>query len=70
MPVSVRICRPDALLPPPRHRRLNDRPPARLDLLDSLDGAQQRDAAAWKNTFFHRRPGRMHGVIDAILALL
>src|SRR6266446_5395218 len=34
-----------------------------------LGGAQQGDAAARHDAFFHRRTGRMHRVINAILAL-
>ena len=35
-----------------------------------LGGAQQGDAAARHDAFFNRRTGRMHRVINAILALL
>src|SRR5260221_810056 len=37
--------------------------------LEVLGGSQQRDAAARHNAFFHRRTGRMHRVINTILAL-
>ena len=39
-------------------------------LLERLGGAQQRDAAAWQDAFLDGGAGRMHGIIDAILALL
>src|SRR5450759_2686301 len=35
-----------------------------------MGGTQQSDAAAWHDTFLNRRTGRMHRVINAILALL
>src|SRR5260221_13140676 len=38
--------------------------------LEVLGGAQQRDAAARHDALFHRCTGRMHRVINAILALL
>jgi len=38
--------------------------------LEVLGGPQQGDAAARHDAFFHRRTGRMHRVINAILALL
>ena len=38
--------------------------------LERLAGTQQSDAASWKNAFLDRRAGRVHGVIDAVLALL
>ena len=38
--------------------------------LEGLAGAQQRDAAARQDAFLDRGAGRMHRVIDAILALL
>src|SRR6202166_3081440 len=38
--------------------------------LELLGGAQQGDAAARYDAFFDRRTGRMHRVINAILALL
>src|ERR1700730_13396746 len=38
--------------------------------LELLGGAQQGDAAARDDAFFHGRTGRMHRVINAILALL
>src|ERR1700737_1640170 len=41
-----------------------------LDALQLLGGAQQGDAAARHDAFFNRRTGRMHRVINAILALL
>ena len=37
---------------------------------ERLDGAQQRDAAARQDAFLDRGAGRMHRVVDAILALL
>src|SRR5882672_8348587 len=37
--------------------------------LEVLGGTQQGDAAARHDAFFHRRTGRMHRVINAILAL-
>src|ERR1700680_2499129 len=37
--------------------------------LEVLGGAQQRDAAARHNAFLNRRTGRMHRIINAILAL-
>src|SRR6266436_2176530 len=37
--------------------------------LEMFRGTQQGDAAAGNDAFFHRRAGRMHRVIDAILAL-
>ena len=40
------------------------------DLLQRLDGAQQRNAAARQDAFLDRRAGRVHGVIHAVLALL
>ena len=40
------------------------------DALEHLGGAQQRDAAAWQDAFLDGGAGRMHGIIDAILALL
>src|SRR5262249_48681958 len=39
-------------------------------LLDRLDGAQERDAAAGQHAFLDRGAGRVHRVVDAILALL
>ena len=42
----------------------------RADLLERLAGAQQRNAAARQDAFLDRGAGRVHGVIDAILALL
>src|SRR3954452_13076868 len=41
-----------------------------LDALQLLGGAQQGDAAARHDAFFNRRTGRMHRVINAVLALL
>ena len=41
-----------------------------LDALERFDGAQQRDAAARQDTFLDRGAGRMHRIIDPILALL
>src|SRR4249919_3805406 len=38
--------------------------------LEMLGGAQQGDAAARQNAFFYGRAGRMHRVINTILALL
>src|SRR5207237_1353404 len=38
--------------------------------LEMLGGTQQSDAAARYDAFFNRRAGRMHRVINAILALL
>src|SRR3989440_11940287 len=38
--------------------------------LEMLGGTQQSDAAARHDAFFNRRAGRMHRVINAILALL
>src|SRR5712671_1224239 len=38
--------------------------------LEVLGGAQQGDAAARHDAFFNRRTGRMHRVVNAILALL
>src|SRR6478735_1960268 len=38
--------------------------------LEVQGGAQQRDAAARDDAFFHSRAGRVHRVIHAILALL
>ena len=40
------------------------------DLLERLGGAQQRDAAARQDAFLDRGAGRVHRVVDAILALL
>ena len=40
------------------------------DALQHLGGAQQRDATAWQDAFLDSRTGRVHGIIDAILALL
>src|SRR5467141_2625096 len=40
-----------------------------LDALELLGGAEQGDAAARHDAFFNRRTGRMHRVINAILAL-
>src|SRR6266702_6295539 len=37
--------------------------------LKVLGGTQQRNAAAWQDTFFNRRAGRMHRIVHAILAL-
>ena len=42
----------------------------RAQLLQHLGGAQQRDAAARQDAFLDRGAGRMHRVVDAILALL
>src|SRR4051812_27107968 len=41
-----------------------------LDRVKSLDGVQQSHAATRYDALFHGRAGRMHRVIDAILALL
>src|SRR6266481_6161950 len=41
-----------------------------LDALELLGGTEQGDAAARNDAFFNRRTGRMHRVINAILALL
>src|SRR5258707_7693830 len=41
-----------------------------LDALELLGGAQQGDAAARYDAFLNRRTGRMHRVVNAILALL
>src|SRR6266487_1703566 len=41
-----------------------------LDALELLGGTEQGDAAARHDAFFNRRAGRMHRVINAILALL
>src|SRR5467141_1129755 len=41
-----------------------------LDALELLGGAQQGDAAARHDAFFNRRTGRMHRVVNAVLALL
>src|SRR5579862_8615335 len=41
-----------------------------LDAPQSFGGAQKRDAAARQDAFLDRGAGRMHRVIDAILALL
>src|SRR6476619_1486254 len=41
-----------------------------LDALELLGGAQQGDAAARYDAFFNRRTGRMHRVVNAVLALL
>src|SRR6202521_5954819 len=41
-----------------------------LKLLDRLAGAQQRDTAARQYAFLDCGPGRMHGIVDAVLALL
>src|SRR3981081_2154529 len=40
------------------------------EALELLGGAQQGDAAARHDAFFNRRTGRMHRVINAVLALL
>ncbi len=40
------------------------------DALELLGGTEQGDAAARHDAFLDRRAGRMHRVIDAILALL
>src|SRR5712692_8232310 len=40
------------------------------DLLELLGSAEQGDAAARHDAFFNRRTGRMHRVVNAILALL
>src|SRR6516165_2439459 len=42
----------------------------RPNALEMLGGAEQGDAAARQNAFLDRRAGRMHRVINAILALL
>src|SRR6185437_10812604 len=42
----------------------------RAYFLERLAGAQECNAAARKNAFLDRRPGRVHGVIHAVLALL
>src|SRR5271168_736380 len=41
-----------------------------LKLLDRFPGAQQRDTAAWQDAFLDCSAGRMHSVVDAVLALL
>src|SRR3954464_11980491 len=41
-----------------------------LELSQNLTGTQQGDAAARQNAFLDRGAGRMHRVVDAILALL
>src|SRR6266481_2064912 len=41
-----------------------------LDALELLGGTEQGDAAARHDAFFNRRAGRVHRVINAILALL
>src|SRR6267378_3626530 len=41
-----------------------------LDALELLGGTEQGDAAARHDAFFNRRTGRMHRVVNAILALL
>src|SRR6202011_3426765 len=41
-----------------------------LDALELLGSAEQGDAAARYDAFFHGRAGRMHRVINAILAFL
>ena len=43
---------------------------SRLQLLDRLLGAQQRDAAAGNDAFLDRRAGGVEGVVDAVLLLL
>src|ERR1700720_793981 len=40
------------------------------DALEHLGGAQERHPAAWQDAFLDSRTGRVHGIIDAILALL
>src|SRR5579883_1636499 len=40
------------------------------DALERLDRAQERDAAARQDAFLDRGAGRMHRIVDAILALL
>ena len=42
----------------------------RADLLQRLGGTEQGDAAARQDAFLDRRAGRMHRIINAILALL
>src|SRR5207237_161305 len=42
----------------------------RAYLLQYFAGAQECDAAAWQDAFLHRGTGRVHRVLDAILALL
>ena len=37
---------------------------------ERLAGAQQRDAAARQDAFLDRRAGRVHRIVDAVLALL
>src|SRR4029434_8637285 len=41
-----------------------------FELLQSLDGPQQRNSAAWEDAFLDRGTGCMHRVFDAVLALL
>src|SRR6476620_310978 len=41
-----------------------------LKLLDRLPGAQQRDPAAGQDAFLDCGAGRMHSIVDAVLALL
>ena len=41
-----------------------------LELLQRLDGVEERDAAAGDDAFLDRGAGRVHRVVDAILALL
>jgi hypothetical protein len=40
-----------------------------LDILERLDRAQQRDAAARQYAFLNRSTGRMHGIVNPIFAL-
>src|SRR5437667_11587520 len=41
-----------------------------LQLVQGLAGAQQSDTTPGQDAFLDRGPGRMHGIVNAILALL
>jgi hypothetical protein len=41
-----------------------------LQLVQGLAGAQQSDTTSGQDAFLDRGPGRMHGIVNAILALL
>src|SRR5256886_13491934 len=41
-----------------------------LQLVQGLAGAQQSDTTSGEDAFLDRGPGRMHGIVNAILALL
>src|SRR3989442_11505444 len=41
-----------------------------LQLVQGLAGTQQSDTTSGENAFLNRGPGRMHGIVDPILAFL